>query len=246
MRYPPKHIPGAQAFTLIELLTVVSIIAVLCALLFPAVGAVRASADSAKCVSNLRQIGTAFRYYSQNNDGLYPAPRGGWVGTDPNPLGYSWQLELATYTTAPLPANNLYRLKEIPPERNAQYCPGYVRLFPSITALRDNGLNALGYGMNINLNVGGKDINFGGRINERFKEMAIVNPVGAILVGESGDYHLDCSSGWRKITPSKSYPEGYASGAPERHHGKGNYLFADNHVEALKPEEALPLLVFRN
>jgi len=53
------------AFTLIELLTVITIIAILAALLIP--GAIRAkdSANSAKCVSNLRQIGMAFDMYGQ-------------------------------------------------------------------------------------------------------------------------------------------------------------------------------------
>ena len=48
------------AFTLIELLVVIAIIAILAALLFPAFGRATKSAQSAKCMSNLRQLGTAW------------------------------------------------------------------------------------------------------------------------------------------------------------------------------------------
>jgi prepilin-type N-terminal cleavage/methylation domain-containing protein len=48
-----------SAFTLIELLAVIAIIALLAALLIPVVGRARKSAENAKCVSNMRQLGTA-------------------------------------------------------------------------------------------------------------------------------------------------------------------------------------------
>jgi len=51
--------PKKSAFTLIELLTVIAIIAILAAILIPAVGNVRASAGNAKCVANMRSIGQA-------------------------------------------------------------------------------------------------------------------------------------------------------------------------------------------
>lgn len=46
-----------QAFTLIELLTVIAIIGILAAIIIPTVGKVRDSAKKAQCVSNLKQIG---------------------------------------------------------------------------------------------------------------------------------------------------------------------------------------------
>jgi prepilin-type processing-associated H-X9-DG protein len=231
---------------MIELLAAIAIISLLTALLVPAVGGMRSSADSAKCVSNLRQVGHAFRSYAQDNDGLYPAPRYANVpGPDSNPQNSTWQLELAPYTTGPLRANNMYRLKEVPPGNNAQYCAAYVRRFPSVTAIRDSPYNALGYGMNVCLNVGGKDINFGGRNAVRFREIQIVRPATSILIGDSGDYHLDCSSGsWQKVAPTSTKPDGYNSGAPERHRGNGNYLYADGHVETLNPDQALSQLKF--
>ena len=61
-----------QAFTLIELLTVIGIIAVLAALLFPVFATARGKAREITCVSNLRQIGMAIKMYTQDHDELYP------------------------------------------------------------------------------------------------------------------------------------------------------------------------------
>lgn len=56
------------AFTLIELLTVISIIAILAAILFPVFGQARESARSTACLSNTRQIGQAALLYIQDYD----------------------------------------------------------------------------------------------------------------------------------------------------------------------------------
>lgn len=58
-----------QAFTLVELLVSIAVIAILAALLLPALGQSKLSAQSAKCVSNLRQLGVAAELYWDDNKG---------------------------------------------------------------------------------------------------------------------------------------------------------------------------------
>jgi prepilin-type processing-associated H-X9-DG protein/prepilin-type N-terminal cleavage/methylation domain-containing protein len=67
--YMSSHF-SMRAFTMIELLVVISIIAVLASMLLPAIGMVRQAAQTAHCSSNLRQIGMGSVAYSNDWDGI--------------------------------------------------------------------------------------------------------------------------------------------------------------------------------
>ena len=87
----PSTSPGAEGrsgFTLIELLVVIAIIAILAALLLPALARAKAAGKSAKCKSNLHQIGIALNLYTLDFR-KYPRFRN---GDDLVPIFWDWLL----------------------------------------------------------------------------------------------------------------------------------------------------------
>ncbi len=69
----PNRLKQTRCFTLIELLVVVAIIAVLVAVLLPAVQSARAEAQKVSCLARNRQLGIAFQAYNNEFSGRYPA-----------------------------------------------------------------------------------------------------------------------------------------------------------------------------
>ena len=84
------------AFTLIDLLVVIAIIAILAAILFPVFARARENARRSSCISNLKQVGIAMMQYTQDNDERYMVAN----HEDDNGDGvadYAWFLPLQPY-----------------------------------------------------------------------------------------------------------------------------------------------------
>jgi prepilin-type N-terminal cleavage/methylation domain-containing protein/prepilin-type processing-associated H-X9-DG protein len=103
-----------RAFTLIELLVVIAIIAILAAMLLPALSKAKQRAWTISCNSNLHQVGLAMKMYADDNGELYPESGGDvyWDATDPSTHKQSWMQQIARY------AGNT----------NVFNCPGNVQL----------------------------------------------------------------------------------------------------------------------
>src|SRR4051812_6903371 len=81
-----------RAFTLVEMLVVISIIAVLAALLFPAVSGMQERGRATQDMNNLRQIGLATQMYLNDNDNnFFPASRIWMAELNPKYVG-SWKV----------------------------------------------------------------------------------------------------------------------------------------------------------
>ncbi len=78
-----------RAFTLIELLVVIGIIALLLAILIPALGKASSLSKRMVCASNLRQIDLAMRMYLNGNNNTYPSTQDP-VYIDPNTGDIVW------------------------------------------------------------------------------------------------------------------------------------------------------------
>ncbi|HEY3760274.1 MAG TPA: prepilin-type N-terminal cleavage/methylation domain-containing protein [Verrucomicrobiae bacterium] len=104
----------ARAFTLIELLVVIAIIAILAALLLPALSSAKQRGWTTQCISNLHQIGIGMKMFADDNDGLYPESGGGiyWGQVDSKTGKASWLEQIYHYVQ----------------NTNVYNCPANIRL----------------------------------------------------------------------------------------------------------------------
>lgn len=231
--------PGA-AFTLVELLVVVAVIAVLAGLLLPGVLRARANALRTKDLSNLRQVGAALLTYAGDHDGQLPGPmpvgqEAVYTGTMSPPGAYLGYF-LAAYLGSPPPVahDNTYYI-----------CPPLVSaalhaLRPKDTAYQINFMVNYGSpdlppdpaGVNGRLSIFGNKGNVGTTATNPGVNPALLATLAA--QGTPSKMWMLCDLDQQVSAPSIR-ASGWFSGLPAKPvHGDARlYLYADGHTAAV-------------
>jgi prepilin-type processing-associated H-X9-DG protein/prepilin-type N-terminal cleavage/methylation domain-containing protein len=218
-----------RGFTLIELLVVIGIIAALAALLFPVLAQARAKSRNTTCQSNLRQIGVALAAYVSDYDGVFPASSQHTMTRDPDkPNTLSATDKAADWRT--LITQNA-GIKGTDLSCADAYIPTEYTAFERV-------LSGYAYNSNLDNRVVLDDKHEyaagGAETVVRYPTTTIVVFEARINVLASTD--IDADTQEDKNSPRKDTPYMGKEGAI-RHNGRSNYLFADGHVEILKPDD---------
>ena len=232
-------------FTLIELLVVIAIIAILAAMILPALARAKAKGQRTVCLNNLRQIGFFMQLYTEDSNDYFPAHRNqGLVTADHDPsLTNWWGTTIVTYGNG---RSNLFH----DPAINGR------RLDDGTTWQWSFDCDKVGYGYNgyflghhpygpENQVVAG--ISFA--VDETFKRAGIVHPSENLLIGDKQPYGsppLWGSSLWwvsacmdPAVVSHSSFPT-YEGVEPKRHLGLAVVSFNDGHSEARKSNTINP------
>jgi prepilin-type N-terminal cleavage/methylation domain-containing protein/prepilin-type processing-associated H-X9-DG protein len=239
-------------FTLIELLVVIAIIAILAAMLLPALAKSKEKAKGIKCTNNLKQLGLALIIYGDDN-GFYPAAYDNTSGQLPN-NAWIWPplLRSTMYKSA---STDVFRCPSAPD--TAQWVPTFTGSHPAIygyqaneTPLVPNGASFMSYGYNVWGSACGAAPYKGlgaTTSSPKTKPADVRKPVDCIALADS---NWDTKNGGSTLYSGEigMYWDSSGNGDHRRawpldlHSKRANVLFCDGHAQAVKRDTIISWL----
>lgn len=230
---------GCRGFTLIELLVVIAIIAILAAMLLPALSRSKAKAQGVYCLNNHRQLLVAWKMYVEDNRDLLPHVKHGpfeWVGgwLDYTAARDNWDPELHLKKSILWPYCKSADIFKCPADRSTVTVLG--RTMPRVRTM--SMLNWVG-GRGENRPMNWSNTSFGDtageyRIYRRSSDMAVPGPsMTFVFLDEREDsindgmFVVDMLVYPNTTQSIVDYPASY-------HGGAGGFSFADGHSELKK------------
>ncbi|MBQ9338288.1 MAG: DUF1559 domain-containing protein [Lentisphaeria bacterium] len=241
-----------KVFTLIELLIVIAIIAILAAMLMPALNKARDQARAISCTGNLKSIAGAAGHYAEDyydfiavkgsqNDwdlGFWAYLLSPYLGFKTNYSKFTWKTEWSTANWAKLFKNGT--ILTCPSRRLVTSKAKYrIVVDKGITyAFNDENHGGFSYGGAFTGTTGvGK---FPAKTWSRYKEIRGKSPSNQLIIGDNRDtgaYNSDSPSS--RFAMIHNPVSGSSPSGSERHNGTGNYSWADGHVTSKMRPKAL-------
>jgi prepilin-type N-terminal cleavage/methylation domain-containing protein/prepilin-type processing-associated H-X9-DG protein len=222
-----------RTFTLIELLVVIAVIAILAALLLPALRMAKEKGRVASCTNNLRQIWLGAELYAGDWNDVLPCQI--TAATAPNCNAWDYRIERVVKKNVPM---GLRKWKIL-------YCPSDLRTWSQISASCGGGTTPAttswqrSYGMMRNTTATLFDLKEEGFANQFRRVSDIQDPTGTIYIGER---YQGAGAGYNQgnVTGSELLRGASMSTVATNFHTDGNnYLFADGHVKFLRYIETI-------